>query len=110
MTLRLSRRVALASAAVLLVSAVAAPVASAGGSSLSASCEVGGDSTFTAPRNGWYLWAWRDGTTYLGGGVAYLMKDAVKTVPTPVAADDTTKFGVIGGKTYDYPTCTAADG
>lgn len=71
-----------------------------------ASCEVGGNSSFTAAKRGFYAWVWRTGSTVNSSGVQYLTAGQVVTISTPGSTTTSTRFGVLtGSKTFAYITC-----
>lgn len=71
-----------------------------------ASCEVGGNSSFTATKRGYYSWVWRTGTTVNGSGIQYLSAGQTVTAATPAGTTTGTRFGVVtSSKTFAYITC-----
>jgi hypothetical protein len=71
-----------------------------------ASCEVGGNSSFTAAKRGFYAWVWRTGSIVNSSGVQYFTAGQVVTISTPVSTTTSTRFGVLtGSKTFAYITC-----
>ena len=73
-----------------------------------ASVGAGGQSSFTAVKRGWYLYAWRTGTTANGGGVVYLRAGQVMNLATPSAVTSSSRFGVMTttSTTYAYIYCS----
>ena len=73
-----------------------------------ASCTSGGQSSFTAVKRGWYLYAWRTGTTANGTGLVYLNSGETKYLTTPGAVTSSSKFGVMTSTstTYAYIYCS----
>jgi hypothetical protein len=94
---------AVAAAAILLFSATPAAAVP-----YNAACAVNGQSSFTAVKRGWYLYAWRTGTTANGGGLVYLQAGETKTLTTPGAVTSSSKFGVATSTsmTYAYILCS----
>lgn len=75
-------------------------------SSYSASCEVGGNSSFTATKRGFYAWVWRTGSTVNQYGFQYLSPGQTLTNTTPGGATTSTRFGVLtGSRSFAYVTC-----
>mgnify|MGYP006293319893 CR=1 FL=1 len=75
-----------------------------------ATCSAtGGGSSFVAVKRGWYLYAWRTGTTANGGGVVYLRAGQRMDLSNPVAVTSSSKFGVMTSTstTYAYIYCDA---
>lgn len=103
----MKRTLIIASALALGISLTPA-VAHAGEGTYEAACVVNGSSTFTATRSGFYYYAWRDGSTALGGGIAYVRAGRTWTQATDSDATPTAKFGVLrlGSTGYSYVTCT----
>lgn len=114
---RLPRRVALATSAVLLVSAVAVSPASAGGGTATCSytASTGAlSATFSVAADGYHAWAWRTGRKALAGGIADLVAAEgpfTKIATTRRNLSGVIKFGVVSvddPTVYEYVTCTSS--
>lgn len=111
---RLSRRLALATSAVLLVSAVTiSPASAGGGTTCSYTPSTGAlTATFSVAADGYHAWAWRTGRKALAGGIADLVSAEgpfTKTATTRRNLSGEIKFGVVSvddPTVYEYVTCT----
>ena len=111
---RLPRRVAIAMAGVLLISAVVVAPTSAGlGATCSYTASTGAlSATFPVAADGYYAWAWRTGRKALGGGVADLVASEgpfTKTASTRRNLSGEIKFGVVSvadPSVYEYVVCS----
>ena len=103
-----SRRVALASAAVLLVSAVAAPTVLANHAFSPDACVIGGDSSFTPNSDGRWAWAWFAGSRRIASGYDTLTSGVQKVVATPAySGRKTLVFAASSMSDGGYVTCSS---